>query len=268
MDLSALESALKALEASLDSLAHLLMFWTALVVVGLAVEYHEDFKQLLTGRPRTRKRWPVVVGGALITIGVAGELGTQFKASRVETDIRSKSHQIEGLLDVAAGGAQQKAKEAGERAESADLARVQLEAILSPRRLSLNQQQAIANSCRRFAGRRVIIMSYAGDAEAMVLAEQIRAALHAARIEADLSTGGLLTAGSLLKGVQVSGPNEDFRVALESSLKNDGHLEIAGPKEKRVPEGSGSMETGAMTFGPSDASIFVGVKPPVLLPLP
>ncbi|HXJ93288.1 MAG TPA: hypothetical protein VMT20_10460 [Terriglobia bacterium] len=106
MDASALESALKALEASLSSLAtkldvlsYVLAFFTAVVVVGLVVEYNVDFREFFTGRPRDRrKHWPVVVGGIMVILGVSGELVCTFWSFKVESDMRITSSKIENVL--------------------------------------------------------------------------------------------------------------------------------------------------------------------------
>jgi hypothetical protein len=76
MDPSALETALKALEASLlsletrlDTLSYLLTVFTVVLVLGLVVEYHVDFREFFTGRPRDRREhWPVVVGGVFAVV--------------------------------------------------------------------------------------------------------------------------------------------------------------------------------------------------------
>jgi hypothetical protein len=120
MDLTALERAVSNLERSLDSLTVWLFISTLLVVVGLVVEYGHDVKELFTSRPSSRKLAQTVVGGILITGGVTGELIAQFKASRVETELRANSHQIEALLNKEAGDARANAGNAVERASNAE----------------------------------------------------------------------------------------------------------------------------------------------------
>ena len=105
MDLPTLETAIKALEKSLDSLGVWLLVWTALVVVGLIVEFAEDLRELITERPFKWRLLRTMVGGLLITIGVAGELFVQFRASKVETELRTNSHEIEAQLNKQAAEA-------------------------------------------------------------------------------------------------------------------------------------------------------------------
>ncbi|HME34965.1 MAG TPA: hypothetical protein VKF84_06980 [Candidatus Sulfotelmatobacter sp.] len=123
MELSALESISKALEKSLDFWGLMLLFFTALVVVGLVVEYWHDVQEFWT-----RLTWPMasfpwdkftaLAGGILVTIGVAGELLVTYKASLVETQLRENSHKIETLLTQEAGDAATSAKTAHDEADS------------------------------------------------------------------------------------------------------------------------------------------------------
>jgi hypothetical protein len=105
MDLPTLETAIKALERSLDSLGAWLTVWTALVVVGLIVEFGEDLRELIVERPFKWRLLRGMVGGLLITVGVAGELFVQFKAAKAETELRADSHEIEARLNKEAADA-------------------------------------------------------------------------------------------------------------------------------------------------------------------
>src|ERR1035438_1608734 len=116
MDLSALESRVKALETSLDSLEGLITIATFLVVVGLIVEYWFPFRELIEAvKKRPPFPWGKVaemIGGVLVTVGVAGELWFQSRASNVQTVIRSDTHQIEAILNKEAGDARKDAGKA------------------------------------------------------------------------------------------------------------------------------------------------------------
>jgi len=123
MDLSSLEGIAKALEKSLDFWGSMLLLATALVVIGLVVEYWHDVQEFWV-----RLTWPMasfpwdkftaLVGGILVTIGVAGELLVTYKASRVETRLRENSHKIEALLTQKAGDAAASAKTAHDEADA------------------------------------------------------------------------------------------------------------------------------------------------------
>lgn len=125
MSLSALETAVTALEKSLDSIETWLAISTFLVVIGLVLEYWHEVKELIE---QVRKRPPFpwkklqeIVGGVLVTVGVAGELALQFHASTVETAIRSNSHKIEAILNDKASEANKEAGFAGKDAAAANL---------------------------------------------------------------------------------------------------------------------------------------------------
>jgi len=121
MDLSALEGISRALERSLDFWGLMLLLATAVVVIGLVVEYWHDVQEFWM-----RLTWPMaafpwdkftaLAGGILVTIGVAGELLVTYKASSAETRLRENSHKIEGLLTQQAGSAATSARIAHDEA--------------------------------------------------------------------------------------------------------------------------------------------------------
>jgi hypothetical protein len=120
MELSALQKTTSALETSLDSIEFWLFLSTLAVVIGLVIEYWFPLRELLRAfreRPFPWKLLLEMVGGILVTVGVAGELGFQSRASKVETTLRSDSHQIEGILNKQAADAQGEAAEARKEAE-------------------------------------------------------------------------------------------------------------------------------------------------------
>jgi hypothetical protein len=107
VDSARLIAAISAASSSPDRWEFWLLLATLLVVVGLPIEYFHDLRQLFSeetnpappGRLWTRLRIQKklameVLGGVLITVGVAGELFVQFKASKVETDLRNATDQL------------------------------------------------------------------------------------------------------------------------------------------------------------------------------
>src|SRR6266568_3969617 len=91
----------ESLEASVDKLRHWLTFWTLVVAVGLILEYRKQLWAIallsvkiirLKSTPFDRCIWRrlciISIGGILVTIGVMGELWIEFRASRVENDLR------------------------------------------------------------------------------------------------------------------------------------------------------------------------------------
>lgn len=102
MDTSALESAISTAEKSVDALYPWLFVATAVVVIGLVVEYWPDVKKLLSERPLDRKLMIEMIGGALVTIGVAGELMVQSYLSTAETTLRGADHKYSAELALRA----------------------------------------------------------------------------------------------------------------------------------------------------------------------
>lgn len=122
LDLETLENGVRVLEISLDSVEVWLAISTFLVVVGLVLEYWHEVADLVK-RIREQPTFPWkaflgIVGGALVTIGVAGELALQFRAATIETKIRASSHQIEAALTEKTSSANQAAKAAEATAKS------------------------------------------------------------------------------------------------------------------------------------------------------
>jgi hypothetical protein len=107
MDPARLIATISAASSSLDSWQFWLWVTTLIVVIGLPIEYWDDLRRLFSKdanpappgniwtRLRIQKKLALeVLGGILITVGVAGELFVQFKASKVETDLRNATDQL------------------------------------------------------------------------------------------------------------------------------------------------------------------------------
>jgi hypothetical protein len=116
--------AIQSLERQVDVLSSWLVFWTALVVLGLMMEYGSDFAKW---KPRNLKNprsfiWvPIwgITGGILVVGGVAGELYIGVTASRVESHLRDDNHQNEAWLTKEAGDAKNSADAAANAAQRA-----------------------------------------------------------------------------------------------------------------------------------------------------
>jgi hypothetical protein len=221
-------------------------------------------------RPSLAKFLVEIGSVLLVTGGIVGELWAGVEINSINGALRGKSAELRGTSDRLVALLNIEIDKARKEASHADLERARLEKLVAPRRLTIEQQQAMARACRRFAGKGVTISSYSGDNEADVLGLQIAAALKAAHLRQVINFGSLHTAGNLMTGVKVSGPDADLVACLESSLKHDGQLKMAGPNSVPVPPGSGVVSTGvAIPSGLSiGADIFVGTKPYVLLPVP
>jgi hypothetical protein len=111
-----------------------------------------------------------MVGGFLITAGVAGELFIQFRASKVETDLRSANHKVEAQLGRDADSAKA-------TAEQERLARIEIEEIVAWRSLSKQQQIEIASRLKPFSGQEALLQYNINDLEAEDFALDIATAL-------------------------------------------------------------------------------------------
>jgi hypothetical protein len=154
---------IKSLEEALDSLSFWMRFWTALVVFGLIVEYVPEVLKLFKTRPFDRSLLRAVMGGILITVGVAGELYIEFRASSREDALRTANKTIIARLDREAADARTKQAEAEK-----ELARLQL--ALRPRHLDHEKFLAELGGKPKA---RAKIWYVPNDSESFMLASQV-----------------------------------------------------------------------------------------------
>ena len=182
MDSATLQKMIGNLEASLDSLGSWLLCFTALVVIGLIVEYAHDLWKLFAERPFNTKLLITITGGILITVGVAGEMFIQFKASHVETDLRRRFNQEAQDARRRAVIAEAKTAELENKnlilardleKERTDLLALQVE--VAPRVLD---QMAVIRSLKSYAGQEATV-ECVPDEEARHIATLISGALQA-----------------------------------------------------------------------------------------
>jgi hypothetical protein len=199
---SDLERVSRSLEHRLDLFGELLLLSTLAVLIGLVVEYwdpiHEFIEEL--GRPAAAFPWrrlKELVGGILITLGVAGELAFTYFAARIETALRINNAKIVGLLNNTAAEAEKKAAEATDRASQADLKRVELENriadIFGPRRLTAEQSARITGKLAALRGVKIDVYALAVDnpytlgdsSDSLNIASVVLRILSAAHIDAE-----------------------------------------------------------------------------------
>lgn len=299
MDFSAAQQVINNLEKSLDLLEFLLMLATALVVVGLLLEYWHEIPESAAAFKRSwqstlrRLAWKplLIVGGALlITLGVAGELTIQFIASGKETSLRKANDSTFAGLRKEASDAFERASKADERASKADerstanekeaarlgrlaekehLERVKLEAMVAPRSLSIDQQKLIKTALSGFRGHNVLLTSYGTDGEAAVFGAQLVGVLRSAGINVADSRASTIVAGGFDIGIHVRGPEteHEFISHLSTALTSIGKFAVAvndpSPKTGAGMGGGGQGFPGGTVF----VSVMVGVKPVPVLPL-
>lgn len=140
--ISALEAEIKALENSSVPWEHCLPWFTAMVVIGVAIELlvilderRDDMEawavgyflgtHKLPGKPSTAKFLIEVASVLLITLGIVGELGVGIKIASINgalrgksAQLRSKSDQLLALVTLQAGEARDSAKTAHDEADA------------------------------------------------------------------------------------------------------------------------------------------------------
>ncbi len=284
------KTVLRELEHFRDSLFHGLLICTLAVFVGVILEEAEHW--LPSGRMRLDasrsifipspliawKRALIRLGWILIVIGVLGEGIFEYAAQEADGIVQDFSNILLGTtqassdlaVDVAAT-ANQRAAEANERASLNEKVaqylrseNLQLEAIIAPRSLSLDQQKRIADACRRFSGHDVLVKSYGMDGEAAALAGQIIAVLKSVpNISVADGRGSITVSGGFDVGVHVRGPEteHEFTSALGDALSRIGNLKVAINDPE--PKMGAAMGGGGQQFpqGTSFVTVMVGIKP-------
>jgi hypothetical protein len=138
IDLSKLSIVVKSLNASLEAVGTGLAIATAVVVLGLLIEYAEDVREVFAAATKDirEKTWfrnlkaldgkvkRAVLGGIFITGGVGAELLYEHKASTLEGELQSANGQIVAFLNGKASDAEHATQ--GLKTE-ADKARAQAE---------------------------------------------------------------------------------------------------------------------------------------------
>ena len=182
-------------------------------------------------------------------------LAEKAAAEALKKANEAEGHALKFKAEIASSNA--RAEEAKLLAERERSERVKLEANVAPRRLTQQQQNAMAKSLRQFKGRSVTVVTYTLDVEAAFLAKQLMIALEAAGIVIEDKVANILTAGSFYSGIFVSGPvdAQDFLRELVSSIERDGNLAASNNESKPVVPVAISKLKDKAVF------ILVGVKP-------
>jgi hypothetical protein len=185
--------------------------------------------------------------------------------------------------DARIAEAQKGAAQATATAEREKLEQDQLELLVSPRRLTLDQQEKIGKACAGMNRGLVQVGSYGMDSEGRALANQIAYAIFDRTFPINFDQGGPVTSGALDEGVLINGPEtaERFMGCLADALVNIGQLKavkVNGERHVGTSFSGGATMSGGVTMsggsvttepGPSPAGspvhIFVGVKPIELL---
>ncbi len=181
-----------------------------------------------------------------LIVGVIATYGIVVSSSVKETYLKR------GIADANA-----RAAEATQKAEEADLARLNLEAKIAPRRLNADQQRMIAEALKPFSGSKVMVKSYALDVEAAILGKQIIESLKFANINVFDKTLSISAFGSIALAVHVTGNDKPLVAALLSTLSSVGKFLVTPEPPPPVT----GMTVGGQDESAMAATIFVGAKP-------
>jgi hypothetical protein len=278
MNVPALADSIKGFESSLDSLEHWLVFWIACVVIGLILEVFPEIFEAIRGR---QVRWHsrmTIGGGILITLGVAGELFVEVRASAVETKLRNANANIVASLNKEAGDARSMAGEADERAALAERqaglaneraadanlraekeagARVAMLAQLKPRDFSKQQMDAFVSTIKGKV--KTLNVFTLPDPEAALYGFQVLEALKRAGVDIRWYSTG--SGYFLVEGVGSSG------LTLYESPERDAGPVMMAAFEKAGQPMSWFTPERQLANVPSP-SLFIALKQPPLLSFP
>lgn len=227
---------------------------------------------------------------AIVAVSVGGALGAaswafQYRANTLDLSSRpvvdalsAKNIRLRQIEDQEASRqievAKELASEANATAENERLERVKLEALIAPRRLTLDQQKRIGRVCPGISGKAIIVRSYQLDSEAFVLGDQISSALQGSGFNVTPQLGFVQSSGRPDVGVQVRGPVEESELTqcLAIALRTIGDLEVTvnGPRHRRDSLiGGGNLllnqDETMLPAGPlpegTPVTLMIGVKP-------
>lgn len=268
---STLRSRIESLESSSNSLEAWLHFWTALVAVGLVVEFFFIFVDDKGSIKRRGKLIFEVFGTGLITLGVAGEFFVGIMSAKVNDDLRTANLQLSDSFNVEAATARKEAElarsqsagaislieaskrenlalglrlaEQQERAANAEKAFLEFRQRFAPRTIEPMALSRFRDALRasRYKGH-VAIGANALDPEANALASQIASVLNTtgwpAVVNTIMETGQPFVGLGLFIHTSLASDTR-YGYELERALKLTG-LDVVA---RNVPgEGEGSVE--------------------------
>jgi hypothetical protein len=273
MDESALKISLYNLDTCWSLLEHWLWFCAGVVFVGVALEVIPavwqyllekfDFERGVIHSPERPSRLKFsleVVGSILIAVGVFGELVVGIKMAKVESRMRDDTAKLVSLVD-------QRAKDAGERAAKADLARVQLEKSMMLRHLSEKQGEALCSAIPKKFLLQVSVTSSSQDWEAFRYALDFNQALQKCVLAAGLQPSGIGVGGSfwgqnVTFGVWIRFPKHETLDDPKSKelICNPNRRKALAEKVRKILEAAGVEIAGVSDQGRGLIDIYVGPR--------
>jgi hypothetical protein len=235
-----------------------LVVFAIVVGAGLIGEWRAEKEEKRWIPPRSTG-WPwMAIWTWVVVVGIVGELfcdadiwvSSDVQQILSDREISDRKLEIERLKKIAVQ----------ERT-----ARLKLEAQISPRWITDENVDKIVVALKPFSGKTVRLESYILDVESALLGRRIEPVFRVAGLKVDPALMTREGAGGIALGVHVTGMNADLVNAIVASLNAAGIL--ASPQEP-FPHGGVIRSFGGIinSFGPieiapSDAIVFVGVKP-------
>jgi hypothetical protein len=245
-DMSALSSPSKSTTSAWLNISEgVLLLFGVLLVVGLLGEYSESTRL---------KKWSKAFNWMVI-IGVSGELIADGGIFLFSKHLQTISDAEVAKFNIEAGEARKLAGEAVERAASADLARVKLEASMMWRHLSEEQQQRLCSALSPKRANQSMILSSPQDPEAWSYAAEFADELRRCAISGGFAPGGHL-------GTSMWSSNVKFGVWVKFSKNPNWDISLAGRERiatslRKALEGAGLKIAGILTK--EDASGFIDI---------
>jgi len=189
----------------------------------------------------------------VISTGLVIWMGN-VKEGYLRKDVSSAGERA-SIADAQAATAGRDAAKANEAAAALQAQNIALEAQIAPRRLKSEDVERLVLVLRRHPGEIIAIVSYALDAEAAALGEQLIRILRSENFPFDDRRMSLSALGNISMGLRITGANAAFASELRDLFNSCGL-----PASDEAP----SLGTG-MTMGnplaAAPVNLFIGVKP-------
>jgi hypothetical protein len=209
--ISALESEIAALDKSSGSPEYWLAGFTLLVAIGVAIEIvvlHLDHKkemgdwhvcELIPAKPTLVKVGWEIASIILVTVGVVGELGTGLWISHLDSELRSKSAELQSDSDQLLALVIKQAGEAKDSAEAAKSAAASAKTSADDAHTVADKALSTSNAAHEAAGKALKTANAATDAAGEARKQVDAVANRAVQIDRDLQQAEyLLSARSLI----------------------------------------------------------------------
>ncbi len=202
---------------------------------------------------------------AKVAAAEAEAKASEAKVAVAENESKGAAAKV-ATADARIAEAQKGAATATEAADRERLAEAQLEVLVAPRRLTLDQQEKIGKACSGMNRGVVDVSSYGMDTEGKPLAKQVAYAVFDHTFPVNFDPGGIVTTGGLDEGVLISGPASSLQYmnCLADAFATIGNLQsvtINGERHSGTTLAGSASLSGGTTMQGSGPTIPAGPKP-------